>query len=220
MYSQARDATNLPVLMTPERGAMVLALTIAMCAVSALLAMRKLRSADRRRCSDDNTGYPPIVVEGVGYEYDSGLSRHHVLRDVGLEIRAGEIVILTGPSGSGKTTLITLIGALRAMQSGSIRVFGSEVAQSLAGGEDAGAAPYRFYLPAAQPARLPERCPEHIDVAVSGAGPEAAPGPGSVSRKCWTRWSLLAHIDKYPDALSGGQKQQVGIAAPWPMAPE
>ena len=46
VYSQARDATNLPVLMTPERGAMVLALTIAMCAVSALLAMRKLRSAD------------------------------------------------------------------------------------------------------------------------------------------------------------------------------
>lgn len=46
VYTQARDATNLPVLMTQERGVMVLGLTIFMCAVSALLAMRKLRSAD------------------------------------------------------------------------------------------------------------------------------------------------------------------------------
>jgi putative ABC transport system permease protein len=46
VYSQAREATNLPVLMSPDRAATVLALTVAMCAVSALLAMRKLRSAD------------------------------------------------------------------------------------------------------------------------------------------------------------------------------
>ena len=71
----------------------------------------------------------PIVVENVSYEYDSGLSRHHVLRDVSLSIEAGEIVILTGPSGSGKTTLITLIGALRAMQAGSIRIFGDELSK-------------------------------------------------------------------------------------------
>ncbi len=46
VYTQAREATNLPVIMTHERAAMVLALTVAMCAISALLAMRKLRSAD------------------------------------------------------------------------------------------------------------------------------------------------------------------------------
>jgi len=46
VYTQAREATNLPVLMTPDRGVMVLVLTVSMCAVSALLAMRKLRSAD------------------------------------------------------------------------------------------------------------------------------------------------------------------------------
>ena len=46
VYTQAREATNLPVIMTTERGVIVLALTIFMCAVSALLAMRKLRSAD------------------------------------------------------------------------------------------------------------------------------------------------------------------------------
>lgn len=46
VYTQAREATNLPVLMTPDRGVMVLGLTVLMCAASALLAMRKLRSAD------------------------------------------------------------------------------------------------------------------------------------------------------------------------------
>lgn len=46
VYTQARDATNLPVIMTTDRGLLVLALTVVMCGVSALLAMRKLRSAD------------------------------------------------------------------------------------------------------------------------------------------------------------------------------
>ena len=39
----------------------------------------------------------------------------------------GEIVIMTGPSGSGKTTLLTLIGALRTLQEGSIRIYGREL---------------------------------------------------------------------------------------------
>lgn len=46
VYSQAREATNLPVEMTVERAVTVLVLTIAMCAGSALLALRKLKSAD------------------------------------------------------------------------------------------------------------------------------------------------------------------------------
>ena len=37
-------------------------------------------------------------------------------------------MLLTGPSGSGKTTLLTLIGALRAMQTGSAVVLGQELA--------------------------------------------------------------------------------------------
>jgi putative ABC transport system ATP-binding protein len=50
-----------------------------------------------------------------------------VLCEIDLEVRAGEIVIVTGPSGSGKTTLLTLIGALRSPQQGSVRVLGAEL---------------------------------------------------------------------------------------------
>ena len=46
VYSQARGATNLPVEMTETRALLVLGITVAMCAVSGLLALRKLRSAD------------------------------------------------------------------------------------------------------------------------------------------------------------------------------
>ena len=46
VYSQASGATNLPLEMTPRRGAEVLALTVVMCAGSGLLALRKLRAAD------------------------------------------------------------------------------------------------------------------------------------------------------------------------------
>ena len=46
IYNQATDATNLPLEMTIPRGLMVLGLTVAMCAASGLLALRKLRSVD------------------------------------------------------------------------------------------------------------------------------------------------------------------------------
>ena len=68
----------------------------------------------------------PVRVENVSYFYQTDVSKRRVLHEVDLNISPGEIIILTGPSGSGKTTLITLIGALRAAQSGSVQVLGHE----------------------------------------------------------------------------------------------
>ena len=46
LYDTAAEATRLPIAMTPERAVGVLALTIAMCCISGLIALRKVRSAD------------------------------------------------------------------------------------------------------------------------------------------------------------------------------
>ena len=73
------------------------------------------------------TDNSPIVCEKISYAYGSGELRKQILFDVSIEIRAGEIMILTGPSGSGKTTLLTLMGALRAGQEGSLRIFGQQL---------------------------------------------------------------------------------------------
>ena len=70
---------------------------------------------------------PPVVVESLDHHYGTGALRRQILFDVSATIPAGEIIIVTGPSGSGKTTLLTLVGALRAAQSGSVRVLGQEL---------------------------------------------------------------------------------------------
>lgn len=69
----------------------------------------------------------PIRIAGLEHSYGRGDLAAKVLRDVALEVPAGQIVLLTGPSGSGKTTLLTLIGALRAVQAGTCRVLGQEL---------------------------------------------------------------------------------------------
>jgi len=152
-----------------------------------------------------------IVVEDVSYEYDSGLSRHHVLRNVSLSIEAGEIVILTGPSGSGKTTLITLIGALRAMQAGSIKIFGDELSKASQRALMKTRRKIGFifqqhnlldYLTVAQ----------NISMALSLGSDLKGKKARARIEEVLEQVGLATHIDKYPDALSGGQKQRVGIA--------
>ena len=57
-----------------------------------------------------------ISVQHLDHYFGHEQLRKQVLFDINLEIKAGEIVIMTGPSGSGKTTLLTLVGGLRLAQ--------------------------------------------------------------------------------------------------------
>lgn len=68
-----------------------------------------------------------IKVQDLNFSFGSGELKNRVLKDVNLQIKKGEIVILTGPSGSGKTTLLTIIGALRTADAGSVQVLGQEL---------------------------------------------------------------------------------------------
>ncbi len=72
-------------------------------------------------------GEPVVSIGNVSHFYGSGALRKQVLYDITAELWPGEIVIVTGPSGSGKTTMLTLIGALRHLQQGSLRALGTEL---------------------------------------------------------------------------------------------
>jgi len=154
----------------------------------------------------------PVLVEGVGYQYTTPLRTHTVLHDVSLRIEPGEIVILTGPSGSGKTTLITLIGALRAAQSGSIRIFGREL---LAASQRTLARTRREIGFIFQHHNLLDYLSVAQNVAMSLSPDRAGRERGGLRERILevlAQVGLEAEIDKAPKALSGGQKQRVGIA--------
>ncbi len=69
----------------------------------------------------------PIAVRGLNYAFGSGVARSQVLFNIDLQIERGSLTVLMGPSGSGKTTLLTLVGCLRDVQEGSVRLLGTEL---------------------------------------------------------------------------------------------
>lgn len=71
-------------------------------------------------------GHPVIDIEGLRHRFEPD-GDGDVLTDIHLRVPPGSFVLLTGPSGAGKTTLLTLIGGLRAPQSGRLRVLGREL---------------------------------------------------------------------------------------------
>ena len=59
--------------------------------------------------------------------YGQGSSAVHAVREINLEIRRGEFVVIVGPSGSGKSTLLQLLGALDRPTDGEIELEGREL---------------------------------------------------------------------------------------------
>jgi putative ABC transport system ATP-binding protein len=68
-----------------------------------------------------------VRLRGVSRRYEVGGGEVFALRDVDLEIRAGEFVVVLGPSGSGKSTLLNMIGALDVPTSGTVEVAGQRL---------------------------------------------------------------------------------------------
>ncbi|MCG8274264.1 ABC transporter ATP-binding protein [Aquamicrobium sp. NLF2-7] len=68
-----------------------------------------------------------IDVKGVAKHFGEGETRVDALRDVDLQVRAGEVIALLGPSGSGKTTLLNVIGCILAPSSGKVTLDGETV---------------------------------------------------------------------------------------------
>ena len=68
-----------------------------------------------------------LEIVSLNHWYGQGEMKRHVLHSISMEISPGEVVLLTGPSGCGKTTLLTLIGALRKVQNGDVKVFGKQL---------------------------------------------------------------------------------------------
>lgn len=153
----------------------------------------------------------PVALRGVTYAYGEGELRRPVLRDVNLDVREGEIVLLTGPSGSGKTTLLTLIGALRAMQEGSARVLGEELAEA---GEPVRVRLRRRIGFIFQNHNLLGFLTARQNVAMALEQDGALDERARMARagELLAAVGLTGHEDRLPAKLSGGQRQRVSVA--------
>lgn len=154
---------------------------------------------------------PLVEARDVRHAFGEGDLRKEVLHGVSCAIRPREIVIITGPSGSGRTTFLTLIDALRGVQTGSVRLLGQELrgasAEALVRARRAVGFIFQQHhlLPAFTAAEN-----VHLPLAAE---------PETPARECRARAAeLLAavgmagHAHKRPAQLSGGQRQRVAIA--------
>jgi subfamily B ATP-binding cassette protein MsbA len=68
-----------------------------------------------------------ITFENVSFSYGDGENSRDVLRDINLQVRAGEVVAIVGSSGAGKTTLVHLIPRFFDVTGGALRIDGHDV---------------------------------------------------------------------------------------------
>ena len=153
----------------------------------------------------------PIRIEALNYAYGEGELRRPVLRDVALQVRVGEVLLLTGPSGSGKTTLLTLIGALRALQEGSCEVLGQEL---FGAGERARVALRQRIGFIFQNHNLLGALTARQNVAMALEVTARYPEAERLARAgdMLAAVGLAEQADRLPAKLSGGQRQRVAIA--------
>ena len=152
-----------------------------------------------------------VDVNGVEKVFHRGSEDIQVLKDLHLQVPAGEFLALMGPSGSGKSTLLNLIGGLDHPTRGTVTIAGERVDQL----SDRRLAAWRarhigfvFQLYNLMPVLTAERNVElplllthlsrserkqHVAAALEAVG-------------------LLNRAQHYPRQLSGGEQQRVGIA--------
>jgi putative ABC transport system ATP-binding protein len=158
----------------------------------------------------DDTEFP-IAVAGLNHWFGKGEARKQALFDVGLHLRAGTLTVLSGASGSGKTTVLTLIGGLRAVQGGSVRLLGRE----MAGAEDGELVRRRReigFIFQAHNLHDSLTAEQNVRLGLEVHG-RAATARGREAALHLLGLVGMGHRAAYlPANLSGGQKQRVAVA--------
>jgi putative ABC transport system ATP-binding protein len=149
---------------------------------------------------------PVFIARRLCKVYRMGEVEVHALRDVDLEIRDGEFIVLLGPSGSGKSTLLNILGGLDRPTSGEARWRDHDLATAdettlTRFRRDHVGFVFQFYnlIPS-----LTVR--ENVQLVT-----DIAPHPMGADEAI-ELVGLAARADHFPSQLSGGEQQRVAIA--------
>lgn len=150
-------------------------------------------------------GAPMISVSHVGKRFWQGKSGALLaLRDISLEIEAGEFVSIIGASGCGKTTLLRMLAGLTSYDTGEIRLRG-ELVRGI---------PSRVGFVFQTPSLLPWRTVrENVALGLTAVAGSIAPAERWRRVDAQIDLTGLNGFEKYlPHQLSGGMQQRVGLA--------
>jgi len=157
---------------------------------------------------------PIVGIKGL----NKWFGEFHVLRDIDLDVGAGERIVVCGPSGSGKSTLIRCINALEEFQEGRITVDGIELGPNLRRVDDirrdVGMVFQSFNL-------FPHLTVlENCTLAPIWVRHMPKKDAEAAAMKYLERVRIPDKARSYPGQLSGGQQQRVAIARALTMNPK
>ncbi|HKG19189.1 MAG TPA: ATP-binding cassette domain-containing protein [Candidatus Limnocylindrales bacterium] len=152
-----------------------------------------------------------IAVEGLSHWFGEGEARKQALFDIDLVIERGRLTVLVGASGSGKTTLLTLVGCLREVQAGSVRLLGQELAGA---NEEMLVACRRRLGFIFQAHNLHDSLTalQNVRMGLEVHGASAMRDWREACAHLLILLGLDERLDYLPAKLSGGQKQRVAVA--------
>ncbi len=142
-----------------------------------------------------------IVLENITKRYGDG---YEAVKDMSLEIKDGEFVILVGPSGCGKSTALRMIAGLEDITEGELKIGGQLVNEKAPKDRDIAMVFQNYALYPHMTVRenmgfalkLAKAPKEEIDQKVEDAA---------------RTLDLTEHLDRKPGHLSGGQRQRVAM---------
>jgi polar amino acid transport system ATP-binding protein len=143
---------------------------------------------------------------------------NEVLKDINVEIKPKEVVVVIGPSGSGKSTFLRCLNLLESITGGQVKIDGVDITDKQTNinkiREEVGMVFQQFNL-------FPHKTVlENIILApikVKKMSEEQAKGKGLMLLR---KVGLEEKAHAYPNSLSGGQKQRVAIARALAMEPK
>src|SRR5688500_12338257 len=142
-----------------------------------------------------------IVLDSVSKRFDDGFE---AVKDMDLEIKDGEFMILVGPSGCGKSTALRMIAGLEDISEGQLRIGGNVVNDKAPKDRDIAMVfqNYALYphMTVRQNMEFPLRLADAPDEEIRKKVEDAA-----------KVLDLDAHLDRKPANLSGGQRQRVAM---------
>lgn len=142
----------------------------------------------------------------------------HVLKDINLEIKKGEVVVIIGPSGSGKSTLLRCINKLETISEGVLEVNGVTVNDKKtdinAFRKNVGMVFQHFNL-------YPHKTVlENIMLAPVKVLKKSKDEAEKTAKYYLEKVGIPEKANSFPSQLSGGQQQRVAIARGLAMKPE